>query len=226
MTVNDHLLPIPSVALESQLTVITALKADDCIYMGADSEISDGSVRLEDRKLQWLTSIPLAWGYSGAVDPAHEFGEWLRALPTEEINDWRGFKDRATEAFSLINGKLRSSIRQAGRRPKPQEFAHVLIAGYIAGDPAVIEIENDGRSSLLPGQFTAIGSGSAFARIAYFTMRATIPPAVFDDQPKTIIRNATQIAARHHPDCGPPLRFLRISQDGIQPYDLNELLAG
>jgi proteasome beta subunit len=197
------------------VTIIAALRCDDGLLLASDSEVSDGVLTWQQNKLDTLDDRPLAWGYSGAEDIGVEFGAWLRVQDWTAIHDWRAFRDAAANTFSQLNGEKRRIMNRAGTRPKAEDTADVLIAGYINDTPEFLEIDNKGRATFCRHlRFAAIGSGKSHAIIVYRTAVA-LSKDNLPHRPDTMKALMT-VAADLAPQCRPPIRVLQITPDGTK----------
>jgi hypothetical protein len=117
-----------------------------------------------------------------------------------------------------INRERRTWIRTSGRYPKADELTDVLVAGYLRGEPEILELGSDGTSTFCHRhRFAVIGSGTAHAKIALHTLQVRSQlyqqPLVFDADTFLIV---TLGAAQTAKMCNPPIHAVRLTPGGIQ----------
>jgi hypothetical protein len=197
------------------MSIIAALDAGDCLYLASDSMVTEESgVRLTRQKLDMLPGRPIAWGFSGDEGIGYQFRDWFKAWPFPSDATWSHVADAAIEELSRLNGRKRALGKLAGVETTDSDLADVLIAGYIAGVPDIYELTDRGSaSSVKHSVLAAIGSGHAHATIAYLTLRGTRKELKLDQQ---LLGFAVGMAAQIAPQCGPPVRMLRLTPEGVE----------
>lgn len=181
-------------------------------------EISDDQIRLFVQELEFRHDYPIAWGFSGNDETGQAFSAWLKGLELDESLNWAKLRDLATDEQSRMNGQKRRWMRRSETEPNPEDLTDVLIAGFVEGEPQMLEIDSVGRPSYcLHRGFAAIGSGKNLARVSLVTARRFFPTKQFG-QPEFVIE--TETAARHGPQCSPPVRLLRVTPAGVEEVDL------
>jgi hypothetical protein len=209
---------IPIRKLSSRpMSVIAALDCGEYLALAADGMVTDnGGIRMTAQKLHTLPDRPFAWGFSGSEGTGFKFRDWLRAWQWPEDATWTTVGDAAIEELSRLNGRNRRMSRLAGVDAADDDLANVLMAGYIGGVPDILELTDRGAAvSVKEGVFGAIGAGHPHAALIYYTTRALkMPPS---DQ---LLGLVMSLAAHHAPQCGPPIRILK-----IDPTSVTELTA-
>jgi hypothetical protein len=200
------------------VTLIAALRTAECVLLAADSETHNQAVRVSVRKLGMLDQRPIAWGFAGDESIGLDFGAWLKERDWTESEDWESFREAAARALAALNGRRRTLAELSKATLAPESFTDVLIAGYIQAQSGILELDSDGGSSLRSMlDLVAIGSGKNHAIIVLQTLKALNGLRQFNAA--QLLRMIMGIAATTAPECGPPIRFLRITTTGVEEID-------
>ncbi len=195
------------------MTVVAAMVCDDCILVGADSQVTlNGYTRLEN-KLFNHHSDAIAWGVAGDLGVGQEFTEWLQEY---EMNgqSWGNFIADAATKIAELNGHLIHRRELANVPFEKADRSGVIIASYVDGKPHVLELEYDGSiTRLAEGKFIATGSGNVHAGVAYFTL-LNAQKDNFNYGLDTL-RFIMGITVNHDEYCGFPIKIKKITQDSI-----------
>ena len=206
------------------MTVITALRSDGCIFMCADSQVTevkaDVELKIRQQKLDFPNSKPIAWGFVGADEIGSSMSQWMRNLDWRSLHDLQTFREAFATEVSTRNGDRRRRMKLAGMEVGPEDTSDFVIVGFWNDEPFIFRIENDGSLEVDEhDSLTTIGSGWVHAKVSFETSRfyrmsgVKIP----DDR---LIKVTTEIAASMAPLCGLPVRLLRISPEKVEDLKL------
>jgi hypothetical protein len=197
------------------VSLIAALNCHDHLLLAADSLITESNgVRMTCQKLDFMTDRAMAWGFAGSEGIGLAFGKWLKSWEWPSDATWDVVSDRAAEELSRLNGRRRELAQIAGVAATEDDLVTVLVAGYLAGAPDIVEISDKGAAvSVMHNEFAAVGSGQAHAMMVNFT--ATAARMKFKE-PKYRLAFIVEVAATHAPLCAPPVRVLRITATGVE----------
>ena len=164
-----------------------------------------------DTKLLQHPTAPLAWGTSGNVTLGMDLSAWISGYAWPP-NDWDHFRKDVAEYLADLNGVQRKLMKRAGAKPSADDLATVLFAGWL-DTPLIFAVHWDGKQEVNSGdQFYAIGSGRAFAQVAYDALiLAPRRPAR-----RQAFGIGVLIAAHRHRYCNPPINVWPVTSKGIK----------
>lgn len=207
------------------MTLIATLrcKQPDSIVVAADSGVSDHtSLRWREEKLDYFDvplasgqKAPLVWGYSGAAEIGQDFARWLKNQAQNYAADWDTFKEHATRALAVLNGRKRERLSHARVPEQENHTATVLLAGHIDQALKVLEIGSDATPTLVDHSFYAIGTGALAARVSYEICRELRP----EKEDEVLLRFVMARSISMTGGCDFPVRLLRVSADGVKELE-------
>jgi proteasome beta subunit len=208
------------------VTVVLAVRCEDGVVLGSDSQITeaDRGMSYIARKLHPLGD-GAAWGGSGARSVLHDV-EAIFAAEAEEIV---GARDVARAVQERVVPALRHHYEQfitdvPGEPTEGTPSAYVLAAGYSHGDPFIVKVDPSG----LVGRyeevgFHAIGSGAPMAQqagalLGHFQMA----DRDVDYGVIAMVRVIDALAVSQ-PMVGGPLNICRITPEGARSLGDDEI---
>jgi proteasome beta subunit len=208
------------------VTVVLAVRCDDGIVLGSDSQIteSDRGMSYPARKLHPLGDHA-AWGGSGARSVLHD----VEVLFEQECDQIVGARDVARAVQERVVPILRHHYELfipevPGEEVAGTPSAYVLAAGYSHDQPFIVKVDPTG----LVGRyeevgFHAIGSGAPMAQQAgallghFQMMERDVDYGVM-----AVVR-VLDALARSQPMVGGPLSIVRITPDGARHLDADAI---
>lgn len=161
------------------MTVVLALRCEDGIVLGADSQITDGARGLSypAQKLHPFGETA-AWGGSGSravlFDVENQFKDCAAAVLGSD-NIGRALQEQVVPSLRYHYDQFVAEVPgqdSAGATPA----TYVLVAGYVGDTPFIVDVDPHGLIGRYEEVgFHAIGSGSAMAQqagalLAHFRM--------------------------------------------------------
>ena len=198
------------------VTVIAAWNLADSILLGADTRATSDDYAVSSNKLYQLQAYPLMWGGSGDMDLVMDFKARVDEYDLSE-GTWSALIANARKDVAFLNKTKRQHLEDAGIKAEKHDLFGVLLAGYLKGEPNIVEITESGvPHERLQQGFEAIGSGAAHFAVARWTLQYW-----HQFQGRTLHWNESTfqfllaVAAEMDPRSGQPLRCYRITDGGI-----------
>jgi len=213
---NSWPIVAPSSTLQDDMTIIAALRCEDGLILAADGRVTDRATGYpeRERKLDYVPSPPLAWGFSGDGGVGAEFGRWMRSDGLQAARDWHTLRDHAVTMLARLNGRKRELLQVARKAEDAEDTASVLMAGYVGGTLEVLELDERAGHAFYGSSsspFMAIGSGALHARIVHGITSELNPIRSAESRMRFVMSRAIPIAQL----CGFPARLLHITADGV-----------
>ena len=203
---------------DNEMTVVAAEFFGEHILLGADSQVGQKGLTSQARKLFQHTSLPIAWGFAGDLGVGREFSIWLEQRVWQTELYWQTFVNEVTDALAQFNRVHRQRMRNADAQPTEEDRTSVLIAGYLNGEPELIELTGSGKRYFhREDGFSAIGSGENHFKIAKAAMSIIKGPPV-----EEMFWHSLAVAASLDPESGHPLYRLKITKQGVLTNDQRE----
>lgn len=214
---------------EPRMTVVAAWMLRDAVLIASDSNVrTDGDYDTPSVKLRRVDDLLIMWAATGEDEPIDDFRRWLSRSSWTSQTGWSEIRASAKAALGSINAAKRESMKAAGVRAKPRDLARVLMAGYAAGVPNILELTERGESYLLEEKgFGVIGSGAPnfqIARVTTLHMRNLMElPEEIEQRPFWLM---VAVAADTDPKSKRPLQRCIISRERVQCVEGTEQPAG
>ncbi len=208
------------------MTVVLALRCADGIVVASDSQITDPArgVSYPAQKLHPLGKHA-AWGGSGSRAVLYDIETALRC------RTGRGGRVAGRRARAAVAGAadLQASLRQlhcrcAGVEARRDPATYVLAAGYAGGKPFIVDLDPHG----LIGHheetgFQAVGSGAPMAQQAYALLANFQMSQRGVDYGVVAALRVLDALDATSPTVGPPMDICRITPEGAQHLDPDEV---
>jgi hypothetical protein len=193
---------------DEPVTLIGALLCDGYALVGSDSWAADATsgVWIENVPKVWKHGDHLAWGFAGDGQIGTRFREWLDGIAPPK--NWTDLRASVKAQTSRLNKGIRQDAIEAGTQVGNAGLLTVVIAGYIGGEPHILETNYDGRAELIAQDHAFLGSGLQVAEIVYTGIAAHAGQFPKDEP---TFRTVLEVAIkwdRHN--CGPPVKVIRI----------------
>ena len=196
------------------------MECDDYLLLAGDSQASSGTLKVPVRKLDFMQTPPLAWGFAGDESIGLDFAHWLRQRQWRDSDDWESFRQEAAIALAKLNGRRRELAELSKTTVGDDQLTDVLLAGFVGAQPGILQMESNGGSYLRRMHaFAAIGDGSTHAHLVRGTLEHLGALQQFDSI--KLIGFVTNLAAHYAPRSNPPVRVLRVQKDGVQDISRN-----
>ena len=200
------------------MTIIAAMREKKGTWiLGADSLVTEETIRRWEPKMHTRRKPLLAWGFSGCETVGVPFGRWLQTTADWDGDEtWPSFTHKVSMSLSMFNGERRKRARLAGLRrveKRSDIAASVLMIGSVGGSIDCWELTDNG--GVCPGGGSegiwGIGSGWHVVKAGYLT---AVQHGAKKNDASTFAR-ALAYAAKVVPMCGPPIHIVRLSNEGI-----------
>jgi len=163
------------------MTLLAGIVTEDSVLFGADGGAVSVRVPGDDPRDDAVPTFPvvkafstgdpgLMWGFVGTGGIGLRFRDWIIE---RTFGSWPDCLDQSADAFSGIVQRYRANIASSGT-PDPSRDAaiaatRVMIAGYVAGEPRVLQLLANGESEPWsnPGQPLFLGLFDRSARLAW-----------------------------------------------------------
>ena len=214
---------------EPRMTVIAAWMLRDAVLIASDSNVrTDRAYDTPSVKLRRVDDLLIVWAGTGEDEPIDDFRRWLSRSRWTSQTGWSEIRASTKAALAGINAAKRESMKTAGVRAKRRDLAKVLMAGYAAGEPNILELTERGESYLLEEKgFGVIGSGAPHFQVARATtihMRKLMGlPEEIDQKPFWLM---VAVAADTDPESKLPLQRCTISRERVQCVEGTEQAVG
>ncbi len=195
------------------MTLIVAAACKGGIVVAADSQVTMGSVRFTTPKLRRL-GPRVIWGSAGDVGTTQVIEHELQKHLGSGVED-ASIHDLRHKLLDVVNPVQREALgRWLGSSATNPLRSSFLFAGHTAGHAWIFRINLMGESTIhSPDDFSAIGSGEAFAYLA----RASL---AHYDLPNTDLDLASVLLYRAMAD------IIRTSAHGLAfPISLGQVTA-
>jgi hypothetical protein len=207
---------------EGTVTVVCALKDNEQLFLAADSLLGGLPVeKLSSGKIETYTreGVHLAWASSGDETIGDQFSDSLkRSLQqTSQAFGWDELIDLCVPQLAQLNGIIREAkLRNRIPLDPENDFAQVLLVGYIGEQPEIVHFEPTGGWTLhlrAGREFAAIGGGRYHAAMTYELLRER--NLLLEDK-QAAIREVAELAARYAPLCCLPVEVIKVMPSGVE----------
>ena len=211
--------PLNHLGLEDKtLTIVAAMRFGENFVVGADSRVANPRCVYQARKMGFINTPPIVWGWAGNLGVGQAFDEWIRVYEWQNVA-WQKLRDDATSTLAELNGKYFGFQRKAGIEPKEQDRTNVLIVGYLNGIGELLESTGEGEWLFHRGDdmSATIGSGTYAFQIAQrsiedFYKACNGQQLVHDEE---TFKFLMQLVIATDLYCGLPFGILKVGKSGV-----------
>lgn len=139
---------------EGTVTVVCALRDNEELFLAADSSLAGLPVKtLSFGKIETYNreGLHLAWACSGDEAIGKQFSDWLKRSfqQTSQAFGWDELVALCVPQLAQLNGIIREAkLRNRIPFEPENDFAQVLLVGYIGEQPEIVHLELTGEWTL------------------------------------------------------------------------------